>query len=164
MIYYLFCIVAIFFSAYELGASHSVRGSFVLLTAATVAIYSVGKIYCIEWEQILVKTKKNNSILLIFYEKILLPAIICSIIVGKDGVETVAHNYFWIKISILFLLLSDILKFNHYFLEKNYSGVSGLESKKLFLKFPPMSRFDMLPLDILLNFSLVFFLYKRFSN
>lgn len=163
MIYSLICVVSIFFATHKFGGFHSVRGGAILLPAAATAVFVGCKLYCVEWERILIKMKKTSSVTLIIYESIILPLSITLIIIGEANVDIASSKFFFFGVIALFVILSDLPRFTHNFLMLSYRGPSELEAKKLFLRYPPNSRSDLLPMDVLLNFVLAFFLYKRFS-
>lgn len=124
-----------------------------------LAWYFIGKLYCIEWGKL---TKGQTGVVLFVYERLVLPFVLIFFFLGKAPFESVINKPLYLVCVVLFfILLGDwfgIVKKN---LFHWYPGASELEARKLFLTFPPASRLDMLPLDIYINGTYIFLIYKH---
>lgn len=128
-----------------------------------IGFYGLGKLYCLEWENII--SGKKIGIGLFLYEKLLFPTALLYLLKGKAPLMSiVSQPYLLAPVALLFILLSDWAGIIKNTIRHWYPRVSDLEKKKLFLKFPPTSRIDMLPFDFWFNGAMMYFIYREVFN
>lgn len=138
----------------------SIHGGAIFVLLLILTLYSVGKLYCLEWRKLV---KDGFAPVLSIYEGVVLPSATIMILLGQAPVHEI-----WnmpgsaLLLGVLFVLFGDWFGLTRNVIASAYPGINELESRKLFLHFPPTSRFDLLPLDVMFNATLFFILYKRF--
>lgn len=165
MIYLLFISIAALLTTFLISRAYSelfqinIFGGWIFLFFITAAIYFAGKLYCIEWGKI---DGHNRKFWVHLYEKFLLPFALLFFLFGKVPLEYITDRQGLLFSSfILFILLTDWTGHIKNRISNIYPGVSELEAKRLFFHYPPLSRIDMLPFDLLFNGALVFMIYRR---
>lgn len=162
MIYTISTIIFIIFVIYkhESIEPSNFTGGIFLISIAVLALYGVGKLYCVEWKRVLSKSANSFSLILFFYEHLILPSSVTLFALGSNFISL---NNFFILGILLIIGLGDWFQMTHKYIASVYRGPSELESKKLYLTYPPTARIDLIPMDFLFNVVLFFLVYKRLS-
>lgn len=109
------------------------------------------KWYCNQWKKI-----SGESWALLVYEKIYIPFIIVAIpfiytYFGKVSVRNVSIFDVLLAMSLFFILADPYGFVGKYVEERRFFNTYENSENILFLSFPPKSRIDILPIDILYN-------------
>ena len=162
MIYPLITALLYFVACHEFGMWATVTGGSIFSAMAVIALYFSGKLYCLEWRRILEKSGDSTSLPLAFYESVFLPGALIVLIAGIEIANVTERGTLMMVAVGLFLLSADFLGLIRRYLLSVYHGPSELEARKLFLRYPPVDRIDLLPFDALFNLVLLWLLWKRF--
>ena len=129
-----------------------------LLVAACGLYYVAGKIYCANWSAVAPK-----SVLRILVERAVLPAVTVVLLTRSAFTPDTMGALELSLLVLLMLSLMDLRGGVRRAVEPHVTEVSPTNRRLCYLKFPPKSRADIAPMDLLF-FGLTFLLLlKRFT-
>lgn len=162
MIYSLACFVVIFSSAIWCRGAEAGMGVSLLQALACVLILGVCKLYCIEWRKVMTLKGKSSSLGLVLYENLLFPVVLIALMAPAPPLAISAGQR--ACLLVVFILSADPFGWFRRALESIYPGPNDLEARKLFLRYPAVNRLDLIPMDLLINFPLAFYLYRHYQG
>ncbi len=136
---------------------YSVVAESILWVIFLFLFVAVWKFYCVEWKKL-----SHSSVLQAIFDKLWFPFVTVFLVTNSSYYNSSIPKYSVVISGVaLFIALIDVDSSIKKAVENIFCNVNINNQRMLYSHYPPLSRADLLPMDLLINIGVVIMIIKK---